>query len=213
MEPIPILLFAKAPVPGQVKTRLLPTLGAEGAAQLAEKLAEASIVAAGASGVGPVSLWGMPDCSHPFFARMAESHGVELCRQEGADLGERMDRALGCVLRRHPAALLAGTDLCRPTPQLFRDAAAILATGTAEATLVPSLDGGYVLIGLRRRCPELFSGLDWGTGGVCGETLGRMCRLGLSCGLMPVERDLDTPADYAEWMRHQPEPPGGVRRA
>jgi rSAM/selenodomain-associated transferase 1 len=200
MAPVPILLFAKAPVPGRVKTRLIPTLGAEGAAQLAQELAETCIVAAVASGTGPVSLWGTPDCSHPFFIRMSRRHGVELRTQEGRDLGERMEHALGEVLRQQPAALLAGTDLLHPTPRLFRNAAAPLACGRVEATLVPSRDGGYVLIGLGRPCSGLFGNLPWGTAGIGAETVARMRRLGLSHELLPVERDVDTPADQADWM-------------
>jgi rSAM/selenodomain-associated transferase 1 len=199
MDPVPILLFAKAPVPGRVKTRLIPVLGAEGAARLTQELAATCIAAAVASRTGPVSLWGTPDCLHPFFARMSRDHGVELRTQEGRDLGERMDHALSVSLNQHAAVLLAGTDLCHPTPRLFRTAAELLTRGTAEAVLVPSVDGGYVLIGLRKPCPQLFRDLDWGTEGVCAETLRRMDAQALTCRLLPPERDLDTAADYALW--------------
>ena len=199
MDPVPILLFAKAPVPGRVKTRLIPTLGEAGAALLAQELAETCIAAAVTSGTGPVSLWGTPDCSHPFFVRMRRRHGVTLHTQEGGDLGERMDHALGEILHQHSAALLAGTDLCHPTPGLFRAAAEVLCGARVEATLAPSMDGGYVLIGLRHPHPGLFREIAWGTARVFSETLRRMEAQAISYRLLPAERDLDTEADYVLW--------------
>jgi len=196
---IPILLFAKAPVPGSVKTRLIPTLGAEQAAELAETLAEETIQAALASGVGPVSLWGAPDVSHPFFRRMEERYDIALETQEGTDVGVRMGHALDTQLHDHPAAILTGTDLMHPTPELYRGAARALASG-AHATLAPSADGGYVLIGLSRMIPTLFRGIAWGADGVCAETLCRLEALGCPFVLLPLQRDLDIPEDYADWV-------------
>jgi len=192
------MLFAKAPVPGAVKTRLIPTLGAKRAAELAEALAEETIQAALASHVGPVSLWGSPDASHPFFRKMKKRYHIELETQVGGDVGARMEHALGTCLRDHPFAILTGTDLLHPAPALYIGAAQALQSGT-QATLAPSADGGYVLIGLSRVFPTLFREMAWGTDGVCAETLRRLETLGCSVVLLPPQRDLDTPGDYADW--------------
>ena len=196
--PISVMLFAKAPVPGTVKTRLIPVLGAEAAAQLAERLAEQTLEAALASQVGPVSLWGSPDAAHPFFRKMEARYGITLESQEGADVGVRMEHALNRALRSHAAAILTGTDLWHPSPALFTDAARALTTG-ATAVLAPSVDGGYVLIGLTRPIPGLFREMAWGTERVCRETVQRLEARDCPFVMLPLHRDLDTPEDYAAW--------------
>lgn len=208
--PIPILLFAKAPVPGGVKTRLIPALGAKQAARLSETLAEETVRAALASSVGPVSLWGLPDVSHPFFRRMEQRYDLTLAVQDGEDVGSRMAHALGTQLRDHPGAILAGTDLMHPTPDLFLGAAQALRSG-AQAVLAPSVDGGYVLIGLRQVSPLLFRDMAWGTDAVCAETIRRLETLGIPCALLPHQRDLDTPEDYAVWSAANEEGRAHVR--
>ena len=77
-DPPGIAVFAKAPVPGEVKTRLVATLGAEGAARLHERLVERALATALAARLGPVTLWCAPDQSHAFFRQCAARHGVEL---------------------------------------------------------------------------------------------------------------------------------------
>lgn len=204
--PIPILLFAKAPVPGSVKTRLIPALGAERAARLAETLAVATLEAALASSVGPVSLWGAPDLAHPFFSTMLKRYAITLAVQEGPDLGARMEEALSRTLRHHAGAILTGTDLLHPTPGLYQEAARALQSG-ALATLAPNPDGGYVLIGLRHMIPSLFRGMAWGNPGVYAETLGRLKAYTESVVVLAPERDVDTPGDYEDWLRSGPPAP------
>lgn len=189
-----VLIFAKAPVPGQVKTRLVPVLGAEGAARLAARLIEGGVETAVVAGVGPVELWCAPDAAHPTFGALAARHGVRLAVQEGGDLGERMARAIADALARHPRALLIGTDCPSCEAADLRQAANWLAQGQ-DAVLGPVEDGGYWLIGLTRPQPALFEGIAWSTGGVMAATRERLRALGLRWSELPVRWDLDRPED------------------
>ncbi|EQD76970.1 hypothetical protein B1B_01340 [mine drainage metagenome] len=157
-----------------------------------------SIQAALASHVGPVSLWGSPEVSHPFFSEMKKRYHLTLETQEGSDVGARMEHALGMTLQDHPHAILTGTDLMHPTPALYIGAAQALESG-AQATLAPSTDGGYVLIGLSRMIPTLFREMAWGSDGVGAETIRRLETLGCSVVVLPHQRDVDTLEDYADW--------------
>ncbi|HEY9360355.1 MAG TPA: hypothetical protein VIQ50_07980, partial [Xanthobacteraceae bacterium] len=89
-ETIAIAVLAKAPLPGFAKTRLIPALGTEGAARLQARLVEHAVATACAARIGPVTLWGAPDESHPLFQAIGARLGVALARQDGGDLGERM---------------------------------------------------------------------------------------------------------------------------
>lgn len=196
MNACEVVVFARAPVPGQVKTRLIPALGPRRAAALHRRLIRETLAKAVESGVGPVTLAGHPRGDHPFFACCAARYGVSLLSQEGADLGERMGEALKRALDRTPMALLVGSDCPPLAVEDLQAAAAALGRG-ADAVLVPAEDGGYVLIGLRRLEPELFSGIPWGSAHVFRETLGRLGRLGWRVVQLPERWDLDRPEDLA----------------
>ena len=160
---VQVAVFAKAPVPGEVKTRLVPLLGAQDAAELHATLVRLAIGTAIQSGIGPVSLWCMPNTGHPFFSACAEQFGVALYEQRGGHLGERMSRALHALLAAGPA-LIVGSDCPALRAEDLRAAAGSLATH--DAVIQPAEDGGYVLLGLAREVPGLFEGLRWGESSV-----------------------------------------------
>ena len=108
-EPVGVLVFAKAPIPGAVKTRLAPCLGAEEAARLYRRVAQQCIETAIAAGMGPVEIYCTPDPTHPWFASLAARFGLRLAPQRGRDLGERMHTALAEAFQRHRHAVLIGT--------------------------------------------------------------------------------------------------------
>lgn len=195
-----VLVFARAPEPGKSKTRLIPALGPEGAASLHARLLERTLKVATAAGVGPVQLWCTPDTEHPYFAACRSRWAVSLHRQRGADLGERMDRALNDTLRRQPdrGAVLIGCDAPALSVEHLREAHRQLATGV-DVVLGPAEDGGYVLIGLNRPCPALFSAMPWGTGRVLALTRERIATLGLPTHELDPQPDLDRPEDLAHW--------------
>jgi rSAM/selenodomain-associated transferase 1 len=189
-----ILIFAKAPEPGLVKTRLIPALGAQGAAELAGRLLLDTVAKVVAAGLCPVQLWCAPDSSHPLFQDLASDAGLTLHTQEGGDLGGRMRHAAHCVLQEAASVLLIGTD-CPPLHAgHLQQALQWLAQG-ADAVLGPAEDGGYVLLGIKAAPPLLFSGVSWGSDEVLAQTRQRLGRLGWCWQELEVLWDLDCPAD------------------
>jgi glycosyltransferase A (GT-A) superfamily protein (DUF2064 family) len=103
-----VIVFARAPLPGRAKTRLVQRLGAAGAARLQARLTERALRTAIASRCGKVELHGTPRIGHPFFLRERRELAITLVRQSGRDLGERMHRALNAALRKYRYAILIG---------------------------------------------------------------------------------------------------------
>ncbi len=186
-----IAVFARAPVAGQCKTRLIPRLGADGAALLQEKLVEHALKVAVAADVGPVVLWCEPDDAHAFFQRCRAQFGICLKIQSGAELGARMDQAF-----RDAAGpmLLMGSDCPSITPVDLRDCAAALQA--TDAVFLPAEDGGYGLVGLNEPSPEIFSNMQWSTPQVMAQTIARLQRAGRQWREIRTIWDVDEPADY-----------------
>lgn len=189
-----LIIFAKAPVAGLAKTRLMPALGAAGAAALAERLMVHAVAAGLSAGFAEVELCVTPDASHPSFARLAQRHrGLRVGVQGDGDLGARMHRALARWLADRPRTLLIGTDAPALDAAVLQGAAQALADH--DAVFVPALDGGYALVGLTHARPELFSDMAWSTPGVMAETRARARRAGLRWLELPAVADIDEPAD------------------
>jgi len=191
-----VLVFARAPVAGAVKTRLIPALGAEGAAALHARLVRHSLTIAVAAAIGPVSLWCEPTTVHPFFDACAQSFGVSLHAQHGADLGGRMATAISFALERHEAAIVIGGDIPSLSADDLRRAKNELANGR-DAVLGPAEDGGYVLLGLRRLLPSLFTDIDWGSAQVLTQTRARLRAAGADWAELETRWDVDRPQDLA----------------
>jgi rSAM/selenodomain-associated transferase 1 len=154
-----LAILAKAPVPGLAKTRLIPLLGADGAAALQKWLLQRTVAIAVAADVGPVTLWCAPAVGHPEFSACRNRGQVVLRRQAPGDLGARMHAAVAGS----PApvgVLVVGTDCPVLTPGLLRRAAASL--DQDDATVIPAEDGGYVLIGMRHPSRRVFKNTDFG---------------------------------------------------
>jgi uncharacterized protein len=189
-----LIVFAKAPEPGKVKTRLIPALGAEGAADLHRRLVRRAIRAATDAALGTVELWCAPEAQHPFFSECHRDFGVSLRSQGKGDLGERMERAFEATLARSPRAILIGSDIPALHAGHLRDADRALREGY-DCVLGPAEDGGYVLIGLVRPEAELFQGIRWGGPDVLAETRRRIARLQRRCCELPLLWDVDRPED------------------
>jgi uncharacterized protein len=191
-----LLVFAREPVPGLVKTRLIPALGASGAARLYSALLERAVNAAtGVPGVA-VELWcaGAPP-SGGVCAELARRHGLVLRHQGVGNLGKRMVQALGETLLRCDRVVLIGSDCPGYHPAYL--AAAFVALGGHDAVVGPAADGGYVLIGLRRPAPDLFADIAWGTDTVLAATRTALTRLGWTWAELPIRQDIDRPEDLA----------------
>jgi uncharacterized protein len=191
-ESIEVAVFARAPIAGAAKTRLIPRLGAQGAAALHAALVRKTLQTAVASSLGPVTLWCAPDCDHAFFAAMRREFGIDLRAQVDGDLGERMLSAF----RAHAPdpLLLIGTDCPVMTPEHLRDAARDLIAGS-DAVFLPAEDGGYALVGLRNPIADIFRHMPWGTNAIMAETRRRLSRLS-ACWTEPITVwDIDRPED------------------
>lgn len=191
-----LVVFAKAPQTGRVKTRLAPLLGEAGAARLHARLVERSLATATAARCGRLELHCAPRMRHPFFSAMARRHALRLRAQGRGDLGARMCRAFERTLRTADAVVLIGADCPALRPGDLRAAARALRAG-ADAVLAPAEDGGYALIGLRRISPGLFDDIAWGGPGVLAETRRRFARLGWRWVELRTLWDVDRPEDVA----------------
>ena len=189
-----IVVFAKAPVAGFAKTRLIPALGAEGAANLARGMLSHTLAQALAAGAKAVELCMSPAPPDPAWQGVVLPSAVNQTAQGDGDLGERMNRAAerALALRQGPV-LLIGTDCPALNAAQIKEAARQLAHH--DAVLLPASDGGYVLLGLQAPCPGLFTDMAWSTPAVAQETLSRIARLGLSVWQGPTLHDIDEPSD------------------
>lgn len=187
-EPVAIAILTKAPVPGFAKTRLIQALGAEGAAALQGKLISRAVASACAAKLRPVTLWATPDEAHPLFRTLRQEFGVKLARQPEGDLGLRMHTAC-----KTDPTIVIGTDCPALTPDDLVLAAATL--GHYDAVVIPAEDGGYVLIGLRKPQPAVFSNMSWGTAMVMDQTRQRFRSQNLTWRELPTLWDVDTAED------------------
>ena len=193
-----ILIFARAPVPGACKTRLVPVLGERGAAELARTLMRHQFAVLDQARVAPAILCCTPDHRHPFFRVRGETKWI----QRGRDLGERMHDAARRALGEAQRVVLVGSDC----PALSADylAGAFERLDTADLVLGPAEDGGYVLLGLRRLDRSLFRDIAWGTSSVLEQTLERVAELGWRHELLEPLWDVDRPEDLARLAREFP---------
>lgn len=197
LERTALIVFAKAPVPGLAKTRLIPALGAEGAAALhaalVERALETGLSAADAQGWW-MTLCCTPDASHPFFADCAEDFEIDLTEQiDDADLGQRMLAALNAALADEERALLIGSDCPALTRKHLLAAAEALLVH--DMVLIPAEDGGYVLVGARKTHAAMFANIRWGEGTVLASQLEALKACGLSCATLDALWDVDLPQD------------------
>lgn len=191
-----VIVFARAPAPGAVKTRLIPLLGANGAANLHIRLVKHALETARSSALRPVELHCAPDASDPFFPSCADHYGVAVREQAGRDLGMRMLAAFTHSLPEHARVLLIGCDCPALTASHLRQAARSLRDG-ADAVFIPCEDGGYALIGLKRVDANLFEDIAWGSDRVMAETRVRLTQLGWKWRELDTLWDVDRPEDYA----------------
>ncbi|MBV8964239.1 MAG: TIGR04282 family arsenosugar biosynthesis glycosyltransferase [Hyphomicrobiales bacterium] len=200
-EGLGIAIFARAPVAGTAKTRLIPLLGAERVAALHAALVRKTLASAISATLGEVTLWCAPDTAHPFFEKCRTELKVKLATQAPGDLGERM---LGAFKAQRGPLLLAGSDCPSLLPSHFRRCAEALRSG-ADAVFLPAEDGGYVLIGLKRPVASLFAGIEWSTERVMEETRVRLRAAALSWSELDTLWDVDRPEDAVRLLEHDPQ--------
>ena len=176
-----LVLLAKEPVPGRVKTRLHSAFSPVEAAALATAAIEDTVSAMAATRAEH-RLVALDGRSGPWLPP-----GFGVVNQPGGDLGERLAAAVEAGLDRGGPVLLVGMD----TPQLSLD----VSFQGADAVLGPTDDGGFWAVGLRERCPGAFDGVPMSTDHTGADQLARLRHLGLTVRLLPRLRDVDEPAD------------------
>jgi rSAM/selenodomain-associated transferase 1 len=205
VPPTAVVVMAKAPVPGAVKTRLMPALGAAAAAALAARMLRHAVQQARAAALGPVWLCGAPRADDAAFEAAFGGvlpADVQRMDQGEGDLGARMARAAAARLADHAQVLITGTDCPALDAAVLRAAATVLATH--DVVLVPALDGGYVMVGLRAGrdglLTAMFDGLPWSTPALLDATRERLAAGGWRHAELPPLADIDEPAD----LQHLP---------
>ncbi len=196
---IRIVIFAKAPVPGKVKTRLIPALGAEGAAGLAKQMLFTTCREALLARVGKVELCFGHD---PTWSGDLPS-GVVVTDQGPGHLGERLTRAASRVTAGGDGVIFIGTDC--PSLDARRIANAARELESNDAVLLPTFDGGYALVGINRFEPSIFDGIAWSTASVATDTIARFRALGWSLHIGDMLRDIDEPEDLLHLARSSEE--------
>jgi uncharacterized protein len=193
------IVFTRYPTPGKTKTRLIPALGAAGAADLHRQMTEHTLKQVRQLQSDRVAIE-----IHYTGAKgdreLADWLGQDLVyrAQEGGDLGERMACSMQNTLQAGcDRVIIMGTDC----PGLNIDILqlAFQQLGDRDLVLGPAIDGGYYLIGLCRFIPELFMGISWGTSVVRQQTIEIATKLGLSIGDLPLLADIDRPEDLSMW--------------
>lgn len=188
-----IIIFAKAPQPGFAKTRLIPSLGAAGAAELARQMLLHTLHEAIAANVGTVELCVTPTIDDAAWQDVRLPESVEISDQGEGDLGERLARASERTLARDESVLLIGTDCVEMSADLLREAHQFLQHH--DTIIHCTIDGGYALLGLKRFSAFLFSNMPWSTDAVASITLTRIGQLGWSVRVGTMLHDVDEPRD------------------
>jgi len=195
-----LLVFAKAPVPGRVKTRLAAEVGAEEATRIYRTMGK-QIVDRVRSGTHRTLVCFDPPNALPRFRRWLGTRDLTFWPQEGGDLGERMMLAFRRAFEEADRVCVIGTDV----PKLGRPAvsAAFSALERCDVVFGPAKDGGYYLLALRRPVPALFEEISWSTASVLRESLARAQAAGLVVECLEPLDDLDTAADLEKHPRLQ----------
>ena len=196
-----LVVFAKNPVPGEVKTRLLPRYSPEQAAEIYRAFILDTLDSAEGLDQEQRHIAFTPGDAKKVFSKMV-SDDWHLLPQQGADLGERMDAAvLYCLKQGASRVVVIGTDIpSLPLPHLER---AFQLLAGKQLVLGPSTDGGYYLVGLTQPTSEIFRSISWGTDRVFAQTINRALVFDLSIGLVPPWYDVDSPAELDFLIAHQ----------
>lgn len=191
-----LILFARQPIAGQVKTRLQPEYSLERAAEVAAFMIRATVELAVSAWPGDVTLQTWPDSDHPLFRELEREFRLRLVPQADGDLGAKMLGALRAGVQRNGCAAVMGCDVPHCDWSVLDQANDWLARG--KSFLGPTEDGGYYLIGLQEARPEFFEDMPWGSNQVLPVTLARAAAIGMEFDLLKKLRDVDTARDL--WL-------------
>jgi len=188
-----IQVFAKAPIPGLSKTRLIPALGPQQAASFHAQLCRHTLTTASQAFPGQVELWCHPSVHHDFFRNCADEFQLSVFQQKDGDLGQKMHHALSHALNRGKQAILIGTDCPAFRAHHFNKIIDILRTN--DMAFAPADDGGYVLVAAKHTEQAIFKNVDWGSRHVWQQTQQHLATQQLSWQAIEALWDIDTPDD------------------
>lgn len=196
-----LIIFAKEPTPGQVKTRLCPPLSTQAAARLYGQFLDDVLEEMARLPQVTVALAYTPASARPFFQNLA-APDMHLTAQAGADLGERLRQAFDWGFAQGAQTVLIRNSDSPDLPGgLVTEAREILERGRSQVVLGPCPDGGYYLVGLQSAQPQLFQDITWSGPTVLDDTLARAGHLGLTVHLLPPWPDIDTCDDLLAYLR------------
>lgn len=190
-----LIIFAKHPIPGRVKTRLTPFLTPEEAAglyfcMLSDTLAKVNRLA----GITPVLFYQDDPGAKEYFSAIEPN--MATLPQRGENLGEKMENAFAEIFGRgYGQVAIIGSDSPDLPEEFVLEAFDLLDPGGRELVLCPTKDNGYCLLAMKRVWKELFRDIPWSTGSVMPVTIERIAASGISAGMLPVWHDIDTAAD------------------
>ena len=193
-----LIIFAKEPVSGKVKTRLIPEIGPDKALSLYSELLSDTLKVASNSCIEEIHLYLHGDTRNNSIQNLVKQYGVKVCSQSGDNLGERMLNAFKNSLTDFKRVIIIGTDC--PSLELDDISQANNALdGDVDIVLGPAEDGGYYLIGLKQDFDFLFKNIEWGSGQVLSETLELINQRSLNYHLLQTRWDLDRPSDLKRY--------------
>jgi len=194
-----LIVFIKAPIPGQCKTRLIPYMSAQAASEFYMSLVRSCLDNIKSLDNTDIAIYTYPDLNHPFISEIKQKYAREINLQKGDDLGERMHHALQHSLKNYSKAVLIGTDC----PVMDKDyiEQAFNQLNKHEMVYGPSEDGGYVLVGATQVSDAVFSNINWGTDKVLEQSLQNINATNYNVHILATLWDIDTPEDYIKYQQ------------
>ncbi|MBC7751683.1 MAG: TIGR04282 family arsenosugar biosynthesis glycosyltransferase [Candidatus Saccharibacteria bacterium] len=201
-DKVRLVIFAKYPKVGQVKTRLIPAIGAEGAVKLANLMLRHTLDQALQSQVGEIELCVSPDSNSYEWQSIHLTQNIYLTDQGNGNLGQRLTRAAQRVVEEGKAVIFIGTDCPALNAAMLKEV--VIQLEKYDAVMIPASDGGYVLLALKHFDHSVFMDIQWSTSSVASDSLTKIKALGWSVTLLPVLHDIDEPEDLnklpLEWL-------------
>ena len=197
---IPLTIFAKEPVPGQVKTRMQGYLSEKNCARLAEQLLMDALRNAVSYWPGAVRIAAWPNKEAPFFQRLSEQYKIEIVQQSEGDLGKKMQTELCRGIEQSGAAAVVGADIPHITESTYRSAFDFL--DADRDTVGPTEDGGFYFLGLTQFPDAIFAGISWGHNEVMQRLNQNVIDLDMVLNKLPMYRDIDEWRDL-QWLARQ----------
>ena len=193
-----IIIFAKEPVAGHVKTRLARDIGDAAALGIYQKMVNETIEMASQSSLAKLELYVSGDFQHPLFQSIAEQQGIQVNLQQGCNLGERMFSALNQSLADASYSILIGTDCPVMSADYIEQAFHTLEQGQ-DIVIGPAEDGGYVLIGASRVEACWFNNIDWGSQRVLEQSRQALISSATNFQELQPLWDIDQLTDLQRW--------------